>query len=84
MHYSAKLRAELSASKIRYFRRRSLRYDFRDGFPPFADVNLTELRGLPKPLARIVVKFANGYRLHVTHRVTLTWNCQFQRLRAVR
>ena len=47
-------------------------------------MNFADFGGLPKPFASIVVKFANSYRLHVTQRVTLTWNCQFQRVRAVR
>src|SRR6516162_4819024 len=67
MHYSAKLRAQLSASKIRYFRYRGLRYDFGDGFASFADVNLTELGGFSDPFTGFVMKFADCYRLHVTH-----------------
>ena len=70
MHYSAKLRAQLSASKIRYFRYRGLRYDFGDGFASFADVNLTELGGLSDPFTGFVMKFADRYRLHVTQCVT--------------
>ncbi len=70
MHYSAKLRAELSASKIGYLRCRGLGNDFGNGFAPFADVNLTELGGLSDPFTGVVVKFANRYRLHVTHCVT--------------
>lgn len=70
MHYSAKLRAEFSASKIRDFRGRGLRHDFGDGFAPFADMNLTELGGLSDPFTGVVVKFPNRYRLHVTQRVT--------------
>ena len=72
MHYSAKLRAELSASKIRCFRCRGLRYDLCNGFAAFADVNLTELGGLSDPFTSLVVKLADRYRLHVTQSVTLT------------
>ena len=70
MHYSAKLRTELSASKIRYFRCRRLGNDSSDGFATFADVNLTELGGLSNPFTGVVVKFADRYRLHVTRFVT--------------
>ena len=70
MHDSAKLRAEFSASKIRDFRFGGLRYDFRDRLTSFADVDLTELGSLSDPFPGVVVKFANAYRLHVTHRVT--------------
>jgi hypothetical protein len=33
-------------------------------------VNLTELGGLSDPFTSVVVKFADRYRLHVTHCVT--------------
>ena len=45
-------------------------------------MNLTELGSLSDPFTGMVVKFANGYRLHVTQRVTLTWKRQLQRFRA--
>lgn len=70
MHYPPKLRAELSAGEIRHFGRRDLRDDFGDRSASFADVNLTELRSFSDPLASVVVKFPNGYRLHVTHCAT--------------
>ena len=70
MHYSAKLRAQLSASKIRHFWFGALRHDFGDRLTSLADVNLTELGGLPNPFTSVMVKFADGYRLHVTQRVT--------------
>lgn len=70
MHNSPELRAELSASKIRDFRLRGLRYDFSDRLTSLADVNLTELGGLSDPFTSAVVKFADCYRLHVTQRVT--------------
>ena len=72
VHYSAKLWAKLSARKIRDFRFRGLRYDLGDGFAAFANMDLTKFGGLSDPFTSVVVKFADRYRLHVTHRVTLT------------
>ena len=70
MHYSAKFRAELSAGKIRDFGFGGLRYDFSDRLTSLADVNLAELGGLSDPFTGVVVKFPDGYRFHVTQRVT--------------
>jgi len=80
MHYSAKLRIQLPPCEVGHFGRGCLWQDSCDRFTSLGDMNFADFGGPPKPFARIVVKFANGYRLHVTHRVTLTWNGQFQRL----
>ena len=47
-----------------------MRYDLGDGLAAFADMDLTEFGGLSDPFTSVVVKFADRYRLHVTHRVT--------------
>ncbi len=47
--------------------RRRLREDLRNSFPPLGDMNFAESRCLPDPLAGVVVKFPDRYRLHVTH-----------------
>ena len=47
--------------------RRCLRDDLRNSFAPLGDMNLAEPGCLPDPLAGVVVKFPDRYRLHVTH-----------------
>ena len=44
-----------------------LRDDLRNSFPPLSDMNLAEPGCFPDPLAGVVVKFPDRYRLHVTH-----------------
>ena len=50
--------------------RRCLPDDLRNSFASLGDMNLAEPGCLPDPLAGVVVKFPDRYRLHVTHRVT--------------
>jgi len=65
VHYSAKLWGQLPPCEVGYFGRGRLWQDSCDRFTSLSDMNFADFGGLPKPLARIVVKFADRYRLHV-------------------